>query len=283
MGRLSSQRYLHHETGWSSYQIGPMLATLYNEMAIFSNISNGGSGIQVFHEGHRLASLPLPIGQLRLGAVILFAGRYWEVTAVGESRISVRSTKPVHSPIRPSYGRRGGNFMSSVIAQRIKAFISGRANSLNFRLDMASENHLRELHARIPSEYYEGYIFQSRSASKYLYYTFAGGLENMILQLLFSKLGYDCQLMKNTEGIAVCSSESLDFGVIPDNEDEIKDTIRDRWQSFLQLTSTGPFFNLLPVALRRKEILSQILYGRTLSNVIAMRNREVIITSDGLF
>ncbi len=283
MQRLSSQRYLRHESRWSSYQMGPMLESLYNEMAIFSNISNGESGIQVFHEGRRLASLPLPVTQLRLGAVILFAGRYWEITSVGEARITVRLTNPVSSPIRPSYGKGGGNYMSSIIAQKIKTVLSGRANLSYFRLDRAAENRLRDLQVKILSEHFEGCIFQARSASNYFYYTFAGGVENMILQLLFSKFGYECRLIKNTEGIAVCSDDLLDFSQISNDENEIKEIIHKHWQSFLLLSSTGPFFNFLPVSLRRKEILSQIDYGDTISNVIVIRNKNVIPNSGRLF
>lgn len=284
MERLSSQRYLRHEARWSSYQMGPKLESLYNDRVIFSSISNGEFGIQVFHEGRRLASLPLSVVQLRLGAVILFAGRYWKITSVGEGRITVRLTNPVPSPVRPSYGKGSGHYMSSIIARKIKKVISGKANLSNFRLDKATENRLRGLQARIPlEERIGGCIFQTRHASKHFYYTFAGGVENRIFQLLFSKFGHSCQLMRNAEGIAVYSDEPLDFSLIPNDENKIKEIIHDHWRSFLPLVSAGPFFNLLPVSLKRKEVLSQIDYGDIISNVMDMRNRTVISISDKLF
>jgi ATP-dependent Lhr-like helicase len=283
MQKLSSLGYLLYESKWSSYQMGPTLEALYNDAAIFSNISNGESGIQVFHQGRRLASLPLPVAQLRLGAVMVFAGRYWEITSVGEGRITVRLTNPVPFPVRPSYGKGGGNYMSSTIARRIKAVISGESNLSNFRFGRATENRLRTLHLGIPSEHFEEYIFQVRSTPKYFYYTFAGGLENRVLQTHFSKLGYQCQLMKNTEGIALSCGEPLDFSLIPDDEKEIKQVIHDHWQSFSQLASKGPFFNLLPVSLRRKEVLSQIDYGNVRSNVVEIRNRSVVPIPGKLF
>jgi len=283
MQRLSSQRYLRSEARWSSYQMGPLLESLYNEMAIFSNISNGESGIQVFHEGRRLASLPLPVTQLRLGAVILFAGHYWEIISVGEFRIAVRLTNPVSSPIRPSYGKGGGKYMSSIVAQKIKTVLSGRVNLSDFSLDRATENRLRDLQVRIPSKSFEGCIFQTRHASKHFYYTFAGGVENKIFQILFSIFGHSCQLMKNAEGIAIYSDDPLDFSLIPDDNVQIKEIIRDHWKSFLPLASVGPFFGLLPLSLRKKEVLSQIDYGYTISNTIDIRNRSVISISDKLF
>jgi len=283
MQRLSSQSYLRHEAKWSSYQMGPMLEVLYNNMAIFSNISNGESGIHVFHEGRRLASLPLPVAQLRLGAVILFAGRYWEITSLGEARITVRLTKPVPFPIRPSYGKGGGNYISSIVAQKIKTVLSGRADLSNFKLDRATQTRSNDLQDRIHPESSQGCIFRARSASKYSYYTFAGGIENRILQLLFLKFGYSCQLMRNAEGIAVYSDEPLDFSLIPNDENKIKEIIHDHWQSFLPLVNTGPFFSLLPVSLRRNEVLSQIDYGHTISNVIEMRNKSIISIPQKLF
>lgn len=282
--KLSSQNYLRSEARWlSNYQMGPKLESLYNEMAIFSNISNSESGIQVFHEGRRLASLPLKVTQLRLGAVILFAGHYWEITSVGEFRITVRLTNPVSSPIHPSYGKVGGNYMSSIVAQKIKTVLSGRANLLDFKLDKVIENRLRALQLRIPSESFEGCILQTRHASKHFYYNFAGGLENRIFQILFSKYGHSCQLMSNAEGIVIYSDDPLDFSLIPDDNVQIKEIIRDYWNSFLPSVSVGPFFDLLPLSLRKKEVLSQIDYGCTISNIIDMRNRSVISISDKLF
>lgn len=283
MERLSSRRYLRREPEWSIYQMGPALEPLYNKMEIFSNISKGASGIQVFHEGRSLASLPLRIPQVQLGAVILFAGRYWQIISVGEARINVRLASPVPSPIRPSYGKGGRNYMSSIVAEKIKTVTSGQENLSGFRLDRVTESRLRDLQVRIPAEHSEGRIFQVRSTSQYFYYTFAGGVENMILKLLFSQLGYDCQFVRRTQGIAVCSREPLDLAQIPDDENDIKKIIYDHWQSFLPLASAGPFFNLLPILLRRKEVLSQIDYGGTLSNVIVMRNKSVIPISCKLF
>lgn len=283
MQRLTNQRYLHHEVRWSSYQMGPILESLYNKMTIFSNISNGESGIQVFHEGRRLASLPLPGVQLQLGAVILFAGRYWKITSVGEARITVGLTSPVSSPIRPSYGKGGGNYMSSIVAQKIKMVLSRKADLLGFNLDRATQSCLNDLQDKINPESFQECIFQVRMASKYFYYTFAGGVENKILQLLFSKLGYECQLMRNAEGIAIYSDEPLDFSLIPDYEYQIKEIIHDFWQSFLPLVSTGPFFNLLHISLKKKEVLSQIDYEGIVSNVVVMRNRPVMPISGRLF
>jgi len=177
----------------------------------------------------------------------------------------------------------GGNYISSIVAQKIKTVLSGRADLSDFRLDRAAQTRLNDLQGRIHPESSQGCIFRARSASKYSYYTFAGGIENRILQLLFLKFGYSCQLMRNAEGIAVYSDEPLDFSLIPNDENKIKEIIHDHWQSFLPLVNTGPFFSLLPVSLRRNEVLSQIDYGHTISNVIEMRNKSIISIPQKLF
>lgn len=283
MQRLSSQRYLRSEARWSNYQIGPKLESLYNEMVIFSNISNGESGIQVFHEGRRLASLPLPVAQLRLGTVILFAGRYWKITSVGESRITVRLTNAVSSPIRPSYGKGGGNYMSSIVAQKFKGVILNKLNLSNFKFDKVTKDHLIGIHGKINSENSLQCIPQAKSSSKYLYYTFAGGIENKILQILLSKIGYSCQLMRNAEGIVIYSEEPFDFRLIPNDDNQIREIVYDQWENFLPLVNIAPFFSLLSVSLRKKEVLSQIDYESAITNVIDMRNKNIISIASRLF
>ena len=283
MQGLSTKGYLIHEPEWSSYQMGPMLRTLFNDGAIFSNISSGESGIQIICDGRRMASLPLPPSRVRLGATILFAGRYWEITSVGEGRVSVRLTHPVGSPIRPLYGRGGGSYTSPTLANRIRDVMFEEANPSHWSLDRATEDRLRVIKATVPSRHSGRCIFRATGSSKYYYYTFAGGLENAVLQLLFSKLGHECQVMKDAEGVAICSNESLDFSRIPEGENEIRGAVQEHWRTFSRLASKGPFFELVPGALRRKEVLSQIDYGCTIPDVVDTQNRPIIDIPSRLF
>jgi len=283
MQTLSSQGYLRSEGAWSSYQMGSKLETLYNEMEIFSNITPGESGLEVFHEGRRLASLPLPTTQLRLGAVLLFGGRYWEITSIGESRITVRLTTPVYSPLRPSYGKGGGNYMSSIVSRKIKAVLLGGEVLPDFRMDRATEKRLRDIRCQMPFDNFKVCIFQTMHTSKCFYYTFAGSVENMIIQLIFSKFGHSVQLMRNAEGVALCSDQPLQFKLIPEDEEQIKKLIHDQADKFLKLASVGPFFNLIPFSLRRKEIESQIIHADTISNIIYLRKAAHLPISFKLF
>ena len=113
---LDGRHYLRYEHGWHSYQMGPRLADLYNDAKIYSNIANGGAGVPVFYQGRRLAYLPIPLLQVRLGQTILFAGRYWEITSVSSDSIRVRPGQPVSNPIRPRWGGRGVFGVNSLLA-----------------------------------------------------------------------------------------------------------------------------------------------------------------------
>lgn len=285
LGQLCRLRYLRPEPEWSSYQMGENLVPLFNDSAIHSNIADRGSGIQVLHEGRLLATLRLPASQVQLGATMLYAGRFWKIVSVGDRRVTVRPTTPCHSPIRPRYGSRRGSFMSSLVAQRIKSMLFGR--EITSGLDDASTDQMARLVSRIPPSLGGGEILQYRHPTEtgynYYYYTFAGGLESFVLQLVFSNNGYECQLMRNAEGIALHASVPLDFNVIPDNEDSILEAVRDHWQRFRSLVNVGPFYELLPTALKRKEILSQVLYGPTVANVMSLRKAKVVTIPAQLF
>jgi hypothetical protein len=184
------------------------------------------------------------------------------------------------------YGGAGGNYTSSLVAQKMKTTLFKKESHVD-GLDSASEHYLAGLMSKIPSGATPGDILQfgsiSETSCKYFYYTFAGGIENAIMQAIFSIHGYECQLTKNAEGIAFHSSEPLDFSIIPDNENAVTDVISNHWNHFRSQVIVGPFFNLLPVELRKKEILSQVLYGAALPNVIAFRNANIAQIFSRLF
>ena len=205
---------------------------------------------------------------------------------MGENRVVVRLAKPISSPIRPMYGRGGGNYASSLVARRIKAILF-KTVSFADGLDTASENCLIQVLARTPSLPTERHILEYRNPSKsghdYCYYTFAGGLENAILQVIFSTQGYECQLMKNAEGISIHSCEPLDFGLIPDDEKAVVDMVGNHWHRLQSLVAVGPFYRLLLSRLKKEEVLSQVLYGCTIRNVLALKGTSVVRISGRLF
>jgi len=281
--KLTEQRYVRFEDGWNSYQMGPNLESLYNEMAIFSNILDGGAGIQVFHEGRRLATLPVNLNQVQIGSKMLFAGRYWEVISIGETRISVRSTLPSSNSIRPSYGRGFVNMMSSIVSKRIKDILQDTIDLSAFFLDEDSERHLRQLKDGQYFSETNDCIFMARNKSTFIYYTFAGTLENRLLQIIFSKTGYDCKLLKNSEGIAIHAESELDFNIIPNDKNALTDILSKEWAAFEPYISAGPFYKLLPAFLKRKEVLSQIDGESIIANLLKIRSFDIVKVPKILF
>ena len=175
--------------------------------------------------------------------------------------------------------------MSSLVAQRIKSVLFGK--EITSELDDASTDQMARLVSKIPSGLCGGEILAYRHLTEtgyeYCYYTFAGGLENFVLQLIFSNNGYECQLMRNADGIGLHASVPLDFDVVPDDENSVLDVVHGHWQRFRSLVNVGPFHELLPTALKRKEILSQVLYGSTIANVMSLRKAKVVIIPTRLF
>lgn len=283
--QLCRLRYLRPEPEWSSYKMGANLVPLFNDSAIHSNIGDRESGIQVLHEGRLLATLPLPGNQVQLGATILYAGRFWKIVSVGDNRVTVRVTTPCNSPVRPRYGGMSGTSMSRLVAQRIKSLLFER--KVIDELDAVSIDRMAGLVSKIPADLCGEEILEYRhpteAGCEYYYHTFAGGLENFVLQLVFSNNGYECQLMRNAAGIAIHSNMPLDFDVIPDSENSILEVVHGDWQRFRSLVTVGPFYELLPTALKRKEILSQVLYGSTVANVTRIKEAEVVTIPARLF
>ncbi len=280
LNKLSSRRYLRHEIKWESYQVGPQLESLFNERAIFSNISNGGSGTKVFHGGRPLASLPLPSDRIRLGEVILFAGRYWKITSIGVGQISVHLTNSISSAIRPSYGGGGGNHISSIVTEKIKMILTGKSDLIDINFDKISKNHIQNFQAKIPSEFYEDHIFYSKYRSKNYYLTFAGSTTNKIIQIIFSKIGFPVQLINKGEGIGFHCESLLDLKLIPDKRDIIYELISNEWHKFVPFVNVGPFFDLLPISLKRKEIISQINLEKRITHILKLRNFKLYYLSD---
>jgi len=227
--------------------------------------------------------LPISLNQIQIGSVILFAGRYWGVTSIGEARIYVRSTKPVSNPIRPSYGRGFANMMSSIVSRRIKDILMGAIDVSVYAFDKNSSTRLRQVQDARYFDETEDNIPMVRDKSTYFYYTFAGGLENRLLQLIFSKAGYNCQLVKERENIALSADRELDFNVIPDDEKNFKDLLEGNWNVFEQFSSTGPFYKLLSNPLKRKEIMSQIDSDTIIHNVIRIRGSDITSIPERLF
>jgi ATP-dependent Lhr-like helicase len=279
LSNLVKQRYVIAEPAWSSYHMGPNLRQLYNDARIHSNIDDGNAGIALFHNGHHIANLPITPNQARLGADILYAGRYWRIFSVADGRLAVQPVQHSSSPIRPTYGSVGGTAMSWLVAGRIREILLGKV-AVSRGLDRASAQHLSAVLARVPKGAPDNCIVEWRRRRlhdvDYYYYTFAGGLENAILSLLLSVEGRNCRPVRGSEGLIVQSRERLDLKLIPESADVVRQNVEDGWRTFSSLVDTGPLAPLLPSSLVKKEVLSQVLYGSIVSRVCDIRNAPIV-------
>ncbi len=276
---LEKKSYIVAEPAWSSYVIGPSLRPLVNDAEIHSNIGKGSTGTPIFYKGRQMASLPIASNQARIGSEILYAGRYWRITSIGDRRLSVTPVSSSSSPIRPSYRGSSTPPMSSIVARRIHDTLLGKSLSIK-GLDKLSSQHLSEIMNNVPKNIPENSIFEWVRRREddiiYYYYTFAGSLENIIICLLLSEQGYDCKPLRGSEGLIIQSREKLDPELISQDTDTIRQVVENHWKSFSSNVVTGPFAELLPNNLLKKEILSQVLDGSILSRVSAFHSVSVV-------
>ena len=139
--------------------------------------------------GRHIANLPLTPTQIRLGADVLYAGRYWRIVSVGDGRLSVQPVRNSPSPIRPSYGRVTGPVISWLVADRVREILLGKMD-VSRGLDRASVQHLSAVLARVPTGVPDNCVMEWKRCRgdkvDYYYYTFAGGFECHLESLAIS-------------------------------------------------------------------------------------------------
>ena len=189
-------------------------------------------------------------------------GHARRITSIGDRHLSVTPVSSSSSPIRPAYRGSSTPPISSLVANRIRDTLLGKS-LISKGLDKLSSQHLSEIINNVPNGASDNSIFEWKRRHEddtdYYYYTFAGGLENIILCLLLSEHGYNCRPVKGSEGLIIQSREKLDPELIPQDTDTIRQIVENNWKAFSSVVVTGPFAELLPNSLLKKEILSQVV------------------------
>ena len=275
---LVGKKYLADVPEMNSYRMGSKLRDLDSEGRLFSNITNGGSGIRVVYQGDTIASVNIPTQKVHIGSVLLLAGRYWQITASGKGQIKVNPVSQAKNPVRPHYTSRYVPYLSSEVAQGIPEVFAEDEYLESFDLDYKSKEIIENIRKRFASEE-ENCVYKCETNEGFVYLTFKGGIENRILELVLSELGYHCWLPKKSEGIAIASDQVLDFGRIPEDREQIERTVKENWNSFKRIVPVGPFHELLGAKLKRKEILSGILYGNAIKTVMDLRDACIVDAS----
>jgi hypothetical protein len=279
LAALDRKDYLEYEPEWHSYQMGRRLANRYNRGKIYSNIVGGAGGVPVFYEGRRLAYLPLAIRELRLGQTILFAGRYWEITSIADDSVSVRLGQPVPDPIQPMWGGGGTFGIDGLLARQMKRALIERDPFSQFDMDPAARDRLSQIYERVPRDANLSQVFVDCRGHQRVHYTFAGTIENSILQLAFWDRGYECRFARRAGGIALTGPEPMDFSSLPTSPGEIRTLVEANWHALTDGVLKGPFFHLLPARVKKKEVLSQVITEERVARLQSLSRAKKVTTS----
>lgn len=259
LDKLVDDQLLRRKLGSKIHEVGANLESLIHKSAIFSNISGQSAGVPVFHGGRLLANLPLRSDQMEIGKVILYAGRFWRIITVSERGLTVDLAQPVPQPVRPLWSSKGAFSVSSILAAAMQRHLVAPPDHRAHDLDRSSAIQLQTLCGRTREAGGQvDTVWRERVGDTYVYYTFAGGIENQILRILFESLGFSCRMARRAEGIAITSKDRLDFGLLPDSTDEIARLVEHYWRDLDNWVECGPYFRYLPAALRRSEIVSLV-------------------------
>lgn len=98
-----------------------------------------------------------------------------------------------------------------------------------------------------------------------------------------SAKGYQSQLLKNAEDLVIYSDSLLRFDVIPSDKDGLKKIVDNSWSSLTSLVNKGPFFGILPTLLKKKEVVSQVIYDEVFENVLIFKDLKQIWLPKRLF
>lgn len=282
LNTLVSRNYLRYDSQWNNYLMGPQLAEAYDQARVYSNIEDARGGFKLYSGGHLLGTLPLPGNSVRLGAVILYAGRYWRVTSISGGRVNVKVSDPVADPVRPMWSSRGLFSTSATLANGMRHTLVSPPDLGTYDLDESSRYRLETLLQCVSSYAEPGVVWHEQQPGRHIYFTFAGTIVNLALRLLFESTGYDCQLVRNASGIAIVSSTPLNFGAVPQEPRVFEALFRQHWQQFVDMTQRGPYANLVPFALRRREVISQVATDDILQELSALGSRPVVPARLGL-
>lgn len=283
LNALVSKNYLIYDNQWNNYQMGLNLSELFNKGKIYSNIVNPSGGFRIYSRGNQLATLALSGSRVRLGATILYSGRYWRINSISDNEIRVERGKEVVDPIRPIWSSVGKFILSQTLAVGMQEVLVSLPELLKkYNLDLLSHDRIISLSQSIPEDSDQNSILYESYSGHHIYYIFRGTIVNLALLYQFQKAGYDCKLPKKGDGIAITSSVPLDFKALLKEPKQIETFLWEHWRLFSKIAQLGPFYNILPVPLKKEEVMSQIATEVVFQELTRLSERPMIQCHLGL-
>jgi ATP-dependent Lhr-like helicase len=282
LSTLVSRNFLRYDPKWDNYMMGPELIEAYNQAKVYSNIEEARGGFHIYRGGHLQATLPLPGNSVRLGSIILFAGRYWRISSISGRRLNVETSDPIMDPIRPMWGRRGLFSTSLTLARGMREALCSSPDSIQFNLDESCLHRIESIFGSVPTSSQPETIWHEQHPGHHIYYTFSGTIANLALQFLFQSAGHNCQIARNASGIAIVAISPLNFGIISHEPETFETLFQQHWRAFADVIQRGPYATLLPYTLSRREVMSHVMTGEVLEELTSLGSRTVVQANLGL-
>lgn len=283
LDQLTTKGYLIRMPNHQTFEIGPKLEELIEARAIYTNIGDDSGGVVILHAGKPIGRVPLRPDQIRLGNIFLFAGRYWKIAGITNEGLRVQIANPIQNPVRPTWGRNSPLSMSGTVAQGLRDVLVQRPDLGNHELDSKNRQLLEALYDKAPrSPQAPNSLWHENKSAEHIYFTFAGAVANRVLQLLFEKAGMDCQPALRFEALALTSKQILRFNDLAVNSDNIIETVGANWSALSKWVAKGPYFDLLPKALQRDEIVARIATPQLIEIVRNDADKPILDVALGL-
>jgi len=272
---LVSTGFLDYDSSWNSYTVGPYLAGIIDLPTIHSNISESSDGLLVYHGNRRIGTVSLSSHELHEGKVLLLGGRYWKIIRLDEAVIRVLPSQRVAAPLMPHWHSRGRMPVSRHIALRCADILFGKKLPTSILLDDESQIYLERLRANFHGFCHSKLLPYWTTTQSTESLTFAGEFGNAILALIITEAGTYCRPVKGREFLSLQSAIPINLKCIPNDLDQIKTIVQKHWRSLSSYANQSPFSAMLPMQIRRKEVVSQLIRREILEFIASFHSKEL--------
>jgi len=213
---------------------------------------------------------------------MLLGGRYWKIVRLEKTSIHVVPNQRVDAPLMPRWYSRRRIPISHNIAQRCAEILSGKELPVSLSLDDTSRINLERLRVNFDG-FHDKRLLPYWVTPSTETLTFAGDLGNAILASIITESGAYCRPSKGRGFLSLQSDAPLDLQRIPNDLETIKAIIQKHWRSFSSYTNQSPFSIMLPMQIRRNEIISQLTRRDMLEFIADFRTKKLTRIRSPLF
>jgi ATP-dependent Lhr-like helicase len=276
---LAVSEFLLREEQIQSYRQGRNLTLALGGMGVSSNIGGVAGGRGLYRGQRRIGSVEL--SGISEGDVLRYAGRYWRVMGITPAGATVEPSEPVQGARMPRWSGRWLGGLSLLVAREIQALLANtRSVSACLQGDASARwDGLRGRAVGLSDA--PDIVWECNQGRRRTSYTFGGDLENSVLCLLLGQHGMVARRSPGhtLSGVSLTSAGYLGFAGC--TEADLRAIQGDHWRALRHWTQAGAFFDHMPMALRRREVLAQLWHPDLVARVT--RPRQVVALRHPLF